>query len=426
MTSPPADHRSFDPIPNLNERSSPTSVPLPMLDVKPAPPPPPSGPLGALFSLGFRPFFLGAAWLSIAFLGLWVVAYAGGRTPATIFGNPLYWHQHEMLFGYTLAVIAGFLLTAVINWTDLPTVSGGKLMAVFGLWLAGRLVPFFPELVPFAVAAAIDIAFLPVVAVVIAIPIMKKRLLRNMGYAPLLLGLTAANACFYLSLAGKLAIPPQRPMVAAIWLVLVVIAVVGGRVIPFFARTAIPRSTVKVWKPIEALSIGTVLGIAVLEIFGVSARAIAPVAVLAGIVHTIRLAGWHVPQIWRVPLLWVLYLGYAWIVLGLFLYAAAANGLVLPAIAVHALTGGGIGVLTLGMMARVTLGHTGRAMQSSRATDIAFVLINLAAVCRVLLPLVAMEHYKMAIHLSGTLWIAAFLLFAFVHTPMLVRADHRA
>jgi len=425
MPSSP-DRRSLGDIPSLNDHSvNPSGSAirsLPVLDVKP--PPPPSGRLGVLFSLGFRPFFIGAGWLSIVYLGLWLAAYSGGRTPATCFRNAVFWHQHEMVFGYTAAVIAGFLLTAVINWTGLPTASGAKLAALFGLWLAGRALPFFPSFVPYAVIAAVDVAFLPVLALVIAVPIMKKRLLRNMGYAPLLLGLAAANTCFYLSLAGRLPIPPQRPILAAIWLILTVVAVVGGRVIPFFTRSAIPRSRPTTWRAVEALSIASVLGLAVLEICGAPGRIIAPVAIAAGLTHLVRLAGWHVAGVWKIPLLWVLYLGYGWFVLGLFLMSAAAWQLVLPMVAMHALATGAIGVLTLGMMARVTLGHTGRPMQSRRPTVLAFVLINLATVCRVLLPLLAPAQYRLAINLSGSLWIAAFLLFAIVHTPMLLRPEH--
>ena len=388
---------------------------LPLLRTTPFEPTPPPRKF-EVFSLGFRPLFLCAGWMAVVYLLLWIPAWLGGIPLVTGYGSALAWHQHEMLFGYTGAVIAGFLLTAAVTWTGgLPTLSGGPLMGLTALWLAGRILPFFPWFPP-AIAAIVDLAFLPWVAVAVAIPLVRKRLWRNAGFIVILLALTATNAGMHLAVSGELAVPFTRFTHTATWLIVLIITVVTGRVMPFFTERAVRGSTPRTWPAVEYLAIGLVALLALLTAAGVSGRVVGPVAALTAAVHAVRLGGWHTPRIWRIPLLWVLYTGYAWIVVGLLLCTLASR----QNLALHAFTTGGIGVLTLGMMARVSLGHTGRALTASRPMSFAFVLINLAALARVCLPLLDMTNYVRWVHGSGGLWCLAFAIFLVCYTRILV------
>lgn len=382
----------------------------------------------ALFALGFRPFFLAAALAAVALMALWLADYGGAFAFRNYYGGT-YWHGHEMVFGYTAAVVAGFLLTAVRNWTSLDTPRGGSLAALVALWLAGRVAPFASSVLPGGLIAALDTAFLPVLAASLALPLLRRRQWRNLPFVPILLFLAAANALVHLDVLGVLPGGAKAGLYLGVNLIVLLIVVVGGRVIPFFTERALRNARPRVWRPVEWVSIGSVAALAILAAMSAAPTLIMVVASAAALAHAVRLWGWSDRRLWSVPLLWILYVGYGWLVIGFAAQAISVAAMVRPQLALHAFTAGAIGALTLGMMARVSLGHTGRPLQAAPPLVGAFVLVNAAAVMRVVggwcLP---DEWYVPLIVAAGAAWIAAFVLFLTVYAPILVepRADGRA
>jgi uncharacterized protein involved in response to NO len=384
-----------------------------------APPTPPTR-RWVPFVLGFRPFFLLAGLAAIALLGVWLALFVG-RLPLPAHYDPVGWHTHEMLFGYAVAVIAGFLLTAVRNWTGVDTLRGAPLAVLAALWLAGRLLPWLPGVTGLAVAA-VDFAFLPLLAVALLGPLRSASNRMNLVLPPLLGGMAVANALIHAGALGWTTLPATIGTRLMIDLILALMLLVGGRVMPFFTETGITGARPRVRRPVEIAGVALMLLLIVLHLAGVGGALLAAVAAAMGLVQALRLAGWYQRGVFSVPLLAVLYSGYGWLVAGFLLHALAAVGAIPPSPATHAFTVGAIGVLTLGMMARVALGHTGRPLRSSLAVNIAFVLLNGAALVRVLLMAVAPSAHVNWLHLSGLLWLAAFVLFTAVYAPMLLRA----
>jgi uncharacterized protein involved in response to NO len=383
-------------------------------DLKPRPPP--SG--WTLFALGFRPFFLAAGIYAVLMMVLWMLVLRGSLAIGEM--SHLVWHGHEMLFGFTVAVIAGFLLTAAQNWTGIRTPSGMPLAALFLLWLAGRLGFLFPGLRP-CLVATIDLAFLPVLALVLALPILKAKQLHNAPFPLLLLVLTAANVLVHGDALGWTSGTANLGLHLATYVIVTMIVVMGGRVIPSFTDNKL-RTRARRWKSIEWLVPAATLGALLAALIAPESFVTALLAAIAAGVHAIRLAGWYTGKYWSVPLLWILHLGYAWIALGFALLALSAAGIAATAVSsLHAFTAGGIGVLTLGMMARVSLGHSGRMLEPAPIMTRAFVAINLAALIRVALPLLFPGVYMQIMAAAGVMWITAFGLFVVVYAPMLLR-----
>jgi uncharacterized protein involved in response to NO len=371
-----------------------------------------------LFALGFRAFFILAGLSALLLIVLWNAIYNGKLSGANYFGN-VNWHAHEMLLGYSAAVIAGFLLTAVKTWTERWTLTGNRLAALCLLWLYGRIVPFYAGLLPDAVIAAIDFAFLPALAYQIAKPILATREYRNLIFVGILLILALANGLIH---AGILAAHPSLTWLGiqlAVATIVLLILVIAGRVFPFFTERGLPGVRVNTNPLYEYGAVGSAVLVYGLLLAGIGGTLLAVASGLAVLVNFARVWGWYVQRIWYVPLLWVLYAGYGWIILGFGLTALSAYGLVQPSLALHAFTVGGIGVLTLGMMARVSLGHTGRALRVSNAMAIGFILLNIAALIRVLLPIALPDWYGTLVYLSMLFWLAAFALFVYAYSPIL-------
>jgi len=381
----------------------------------------PAGTAVPVFALGFRPFFLVAGAAAVVLLALWVLHYTA-QTALGAYYPPAIWHGHEMVFGYTVAVIAGFLLTAVRNWTDLQTLRGAPLAVLVALWVAGRVLPFHADEVPHAVVAGTDLLFLPLLTVALAVPLLRRREARNLVFLPLLLALTLANALVHCEILGYAQSTARIGLYLGVNLVVLIIAVIGGRVIPFFTQRALPGAAPRQWPAVEGVGYGSIVAFAVLDGLWPAGLSGGLVALLAAVSHGVRLAGWYDRRIWGVPLLWVLHAGYAWMVIGFGLAAVAAAGLISPGAALHAFTVGAIGMLTLGMMARVALGHTGRPLEPARVMGLAFVLVVAAAGVRVAgATLAAAEWYIWSVSLSGALWGGAFAVFVAVYTPILLR-----
>ena len=380
-----------------------------------------------VFALGFRPFFLLAAVSALVLMMQWVFTFLGIREFANYYGA-IGWHSHEMIFGYTVAVIAGFLLTSVRNWTDIQTATGVPLAGLAALWLIARLMPFLPSLFPPWLIAAVDIAFLPVLVTALGIPLLRSGQKRNLIFLPLVGALVLANILVHLELTGYTASTARAGTFLGLNLIVLLIVIMGGRVIPFFTERAVAGLIPKRRRVIEWLSVGSAVAFVIAELLLPNSIVAGALAALTAASNAVRLIGWYTSRFWSIPLLWVLHVGYAWIVVGFCLRALAAIGLVPPQFTVHAFTVGGIGVLTLGMMARVSLGHTGRPLKVSKAVALAFVAINLAAFVRGILPIAFPQWLAQLVALSGTLWVAAFAIFFIIYAPILTqpRIDGRA
>lgn len=373
-----------------------------------------------LFALGFRPFFLLAGLLGIALMALWAAVFVYGFAVETYYGQ-IVWHSHEMIFGYSAAVIAGFLLTAVRNWTGRATPTGSLLAGIALLWLFGRILPLFPNHFSHGFIAFIDLAFLPALAVAVGVPLLQSGERRNLMFLPLLGAFWLANGLVHAEVLGWSPDVARGGIFLGLNLVVLLIVIMGGRVIPFFTERALAGVAMKRWRVVEGLAPLSVVLFLVAEWTRPDSPWTAAFGAFAACANGIRFAGWYTHRYWRVPLLWVLHLGYAWIVVGFLLKLGAGLGLVPPQFTIHAFTVGGIGVLTLGMMARVALGHTGRALRLSAPMVAAFALVNLAAVARGLLPIVYPQGFLQLIVASSLLWIAAFVIFIFVYAPILVQ-----
>ena len=372
-----------------------------------------------LFALGFRPFFLMAGIFAVILMALWAGAFVTNR-PLTTYYGMTGWHSHEMIFGYACAVIAGFLLTAVRNWTGMETAKGPPLAGLSALWLAGRIMPFFPGALPSWLIALVDLLFLPALALSLAIPLVRGGQKRNLFFIPLLGAFALADLLVHLELFGFAYGSARAGNFLALDLIILLIVIMGGRVIPFFTERALSGVSPKRWRWLEWTSIASVIAFMLAELFLPGSIPAGVMAGLAAASNGLRLAGWYTKRFWAVPLLWVLHLGYAWVVVGFCLKTLAVLDLVLPQLTLHAFTVGGIGVLTLGMMARVSLGHTGRPLKAAGPVAFAFALINLAAVLRGIVPIIFPYWLLQLAALSGGLWILSFLIFVVIYTPILI------
>lgn len=370
----------------------------------------------ALWNLGFRPFYL----LASAFAALSVLLWAGqfaGYLPGLHVHTPA-WHGHEMLYGYTVAVVAGFLLTAVRNWTGKPTPAGAPLIALAALWLAGRVL----VATPFHVAAALVNAAFPVaVAIGIGIPIVRSRNRRNYFFIALLLALGLAVLAFHLAPLGMLPWPERASLQVGLDVVLFILVVMGGRVIPMFTNNGIPGVQATRHPLVERFALGSVLALLVLDLFQASSTAVAALALAAALAHAVRLRLWQPWRTLRAPIVWVLHAAYGWIVVALALRGLAAVGVVADVFAVHALTVGAIGGMTIGMMTRTARGHTGRALVADRFEVTCYTLVALAAVIRVFGGMLLPGAYPATVVVSGICWSAAFALYAVRYWPVLSR-----
>lgn len=372
--------------------------------------------------LGFRVFFLAAAcWAIVAMLG-WAAAWFGGWQFAAV--PALAWHGHEMVYGYALAVVAGFLLTAVGNWTGRPMPRGAALAALAASWLAARIaLAAGPAALP--VAAAFDLAFDGLLLFAVARPIVAAGQRRQAGIVAKLVLLGAGNGAFYLAAFGAWPGGYTLALHGGVFLLVALILTIAGRVMPgFIERGVRVREAVVIREPRGATLLTLVLFLAffVAELSGADARIGGACAAALVLVTTRRLLAWHTPALWREPLLWGLYLAVVAIDGGFALYALAGWQLVAPSLALHAFAAGGIGLATLAMMARVALGHTGRDIrQPPRAVAPALALLLGAVLARVVLPLLAPAHYALAVAVAQVSWIGAFALFVVAYLPILSR-----
>ncbi len=390
---------------------------LPLLGAPPTTPTPRGGPLARK---GFRPFFLLAAAFAAVVVPIWLLALAGlVRTDA--YFDMVGWHGHEMVFGFTAAVIAGFLLTAAGNWTSRETLTGPALLGLSAVWVVARFALIVPS-VPRLLVAIVDLAFLPAVALAIGRPIVRAKNYRNLVMVGVVLALWVANLAMHLDVLGVWPGVRRRAVLFGVNLAVLLVVVMAGRVFPMFTKNATKVTTIRSHPRVDALAIAAMVALTLLDALAPDGIAGTVVAGVAALVLVARAAHWGTRHVFREPLLWILHVTYAWIPAGLALRVAARLHPAIPlSLATHALTVGGIGGVTLGMMARVALGHTGRKLEVGKPITAAFALVTLSALVRVALPLLSPAHTTRAHQLSGVLFALAFGLFLAIYTPILTR-----
>lgn len=386
-------------------------------------PAPPASPRRlALWDLGFRPFYLLAALFAALSVPLWALQFGGVITQGWLHG-PL-WHAHEMVFGYTLAIVVGFLFTAGRNWSGQPTPSGPALMLLAALWLAGRVL----VLTPFGVAAAAaNVAFALLAAWGLWRALHAGGNRRNYFFVGVLVAMAGASAVLHLGRLQWLELPAALGLPVALDLLLFVIAVMTGRVVPMFTNNGAPGAQARRDPRLERVALGSVLALLAADALGLQGPALAVLATLALAAHAARWWLWQPWKTLRHPLVWVLHAAYLWLPVHLGLRAAAALGWVAAGPATHALTVGLIGTLTLGMITRTALGHTGQPLRAGRIETAAYLAVSLAALARVGLPLLDAAWLLPAVGVSAALWSLAFVLYLVRYTPLLLwpRADGR-
>ena len=383
-------------------------------------------PAGAvMFSAGFRPFFLLAAVWSAFALPLWLCVYAGKIALPSAF-PPTVWHVHEMVFGFALATVAGFLLTAIPNWTGRLPLSGWPLGVLACLWLAGRVAVLFSAIIGPLAAAVVDLSFPALFIAVIARELVAGRNWRNLPMLVALSLLLGGSTLVHLEALGIATTAPAGNRLG-IATILMLIALVGGRIVPSFTRNWLAKVRPGGLLPAQAgrLDIAALL----VTVTGLAAWVVAPdsaaapwLELAAGIAVSVRLSRWCGLATFREPLVFILHIGYGWLAVGLLLLGY--NGLhpLLPqTTALHALTAGAIGTMTLAVMTRATLGHTGRALAAGPGTRAIYLLVTLAAILRLGAPLAGVDALVLT-WIAGAAWSAAFGLFAVLYGGLLMRA----
>lgn len=370
-----------------------------------------------LLRLGFRPFYLGAATFALVAIPLWLFMWSGmlDRQPVLA---PLLWHAHEILFGFAIAVIAGFLLTAGKAWTGLPTPRGPFLGALILLWLAARIAALGA---PYIVYAALDVVLLPIVAVVLLRVLWRAGSRRNLPLGGILLLLSLVNLAFHLNVLGLTDWPALHALYATLALVVMVECVIGGRVIPLFTANVTPGLKIPAWPRFERLVLGATAAALVAWALQLQGAWTVALLALAAALHVWRALRWAPWKTLSRPILWILHAAYAWIPLGLALLALAQAGQLPQTLGIHALGVGATGGLIIGMITRTARGHTGRPLKVGALETGAYALMMLAALVRVLYPLVAPEALSTALTIAASAWSLAFLLYLWQYAPWLLR-----
>lgn len=384
----------------------------------------------ALLAFAFRPFFLLTGLYGLVIVAAWI-SYLFGGIPLPLGWSSLHWHSHEMLFGLTSTAVAGFILTAMCNWTGAPPLQGKGLLALVLLWFAGRVVMWTASWLPVGVVAVVDMLFLPALAIYVARVLLRYGNKRNLILAALLTLFGIANLLMHIGFITAKTLFLTWGELLAFNLITLMMVVIGGRIIPAFTRNWLNnnRGLTEVVKPCPKLDRLTLITTALLipADFFVGIPALTGViALLAGGLNLLRLWHWHGWRAYKEPLLWILHIGYGWIILALVCKGLAAFALVPPSVWQHALGVGAMGTLILGIMTRVALGHTGRPMTLPDFAVVIYAAITIAALARVLTALAVID-YSFGLMLSASGWILAFGLFTAIYWPILSRprADGR-
>jgi len=373
---------------------------------------------------GFRPFFLGAgiqAVLAMAVWILWISLLTANSVPDSFpFAVPVHiWHAHEMIFGYGLAVVAGFFLTAVPSWTGKRPVRGTMLGLLFALWLSARLASWLSASLPPIAVALPELAFIAMLSTLVGHALLAGWSKRNFLFFPVLAAMFAASVLYHLKY-------PYLALTLALDTLLVLITVIGGRVVPAFTTNALRRDGIE---PLprksgkrDVIATVVVVGMLISDLAVPGSAITGTVAIVAGLLVGCRMIGWRTSKVLNSPIVWILHLGYGWLAFGFVLKGVALiTGVVPETTAIHALTIGAVGSMTLGVMSRAALGHTGRELKVTTPMALAYLLISLATVIRISSTALPDGLHDDAILVSGAVWIAAFLIFVATYWPILTR-----
>lgn len=375
-----------------------------------------------LLTRGFRPFFLGATLVAVLSMVMWMAVYRF-RLPLELSGISMFqWHAHEMIFGYTMAVIAGFLLTAARNWTGEETARGASLGWLFAIWMVARVLMLGGT--GFILWAAIaDLLFMLGLGISVARPILKVRQKRQAPVLLIVALLTVANLLFYLGALGLVNGGAHLGLHGGLYLVLGIVLFMGRRVIPFFTESGLGHPVEMKndrWNDVATFILFPAFLLS--EVFFQNHFTGALLAAALFILNSLRVNGWHTLEIWQKPLLWGLFAAFIMINLGFMLRALMPVTAIPDFLPIHAFAVGGIGIITISMMARVTLGHTGRSVhQAPPIMTVLLVGMVLTATARIFLPMLDTAHYQLWITVSGLMWIITFTLFSIVFIPLLVK-----
>lgn len=379
-----------------------------------------------LWQLGFRPFFLFGSLAGAALIGLWI-SVLSGIIHYTGFFDPITWHAHEMIYGFSVAIIGGFILTAIQNWTGERGVHGTKLIALFVPWFLARIAIFLSS-EPSLWITILDLFFYPWLCFLLVPFFIKDRELKmERVFFVFFLFLFTGNLLIHLEALHLIRGYTRMGLWLGFFTVISVIVMIGGRVIPFFTESSIAKSQPKTYKPIEILAPLSVWIVFISQSFSPWSKLNAVIAIGAAGIHWIRLWGWSIRRVRRVPLVWVLHLGYFWIGLGFLFFGLSSLEILIPTLAVHTWTVGGIGIIILGMISRVSLGHTGRRLHPEKLTVIGYYCLGFATLIRVFGPMINYEWHLMSVQISGIFWVLGFAIFFKVYWPILTqpRADSR-
>ena len=382
-----------------------------------------------IFRLGFRPFFLAAAVFAIISMAIWMAHYVFAVEIEFSGIAPNLWHAHEMIFGYTVAVVAGFLLTAIKNWTGVEVIRGKSLAFLFSLWLLARLLPLSGLDIAVELIAVVDTAFLLLLVLVCLRPVLKVKQYKQIGIISKLFLLFLCNIIFYLGVMGVIANGVHWGLYSAMYMIIALVLVMMRRVMPMFIKNGINGEIeIKNHSWLDNTSLVLLLVLWISDVFTGYDQTTAIVAVALTLLHSMRLSGWYSNKIWSKPLVWILVVAYGSIIAGFALKALAFYSGISSFLSVHAFTVGGIGLVTIGMMSRVSLGHTGRSVFDPPAMVFwSFFALFLGVIFRVVFPIFNMNLYIYWIVISQVLWMIAFVIFVFLYAPMLVseRVDGR-
>jgi uncharacterized protein involved in response to NO len=374
------------------------------------------------FRGGFRPFFFGGASWALIALTLWICSLTGEITLPTAL-DPLAWHRHEMLFGFVGAVIGGFLLTAIPNWTGRLPIAGWPLAGLFSMWVAARLALLFSADIGLWPAVILDVGFFLVLGLLAAREVLEANN-RNLPVVGMILLFGLADALDYLCTAGTISLPDLGWQLA-IAIVVLLISLVGGRIIPSFTRNWMAKRGMKAGLPtqpgrFDMLVIGATAVAMLFWLTGPPETATGIVVIAAATLQAVRWIRWKGYRTFADPLVLILHVGYAWIPVGLTLLGLSLMGLVPRSAAIHALTAGAMATMILAVMTRASLGHTARELKANGATIAAYLLVTSGALLRVTASLRLIDYNK-GIEIAGLAWGAAFLLFLIAYAPVLWR-----
>ena len=374
------------------------------------------------FRGGFRPFFFGGATWAVIAIGLWICSLTGQINLPTAL-DPLAWHRHEMLFGFVGAIVAGFLLTAVPNWTGKLPIAGWPLAGLFWLWGSARLALLFSGIVTIPVAAILDVGFFLVLALLAAREVLEANN-RNLPVVGMILLFGLADSVDYLAITGRIPVPDLGWQIG-LSIVLLLISVIGGRIIPSFTRNWLAKRGVRDGLPTQAgkfdlFVIGATAFALLAWLSGPATAPIGAILIAAAALQLARWIRWRGYRTFADPLVLVLHVGYLWLPVGLVLLGLSLMGELPRSAAIHALTAGAMTTMILAVMTRASLGHTARELKANAATVILYTLVTAGAILRVSASLGVID-YNLGIEVAGAVWGGALLLFLIAYAPVLWR-----